>query len=60
MRRFDPENAEFFDKRNSNYTLLKKSIPRFDLYYKQRLQGRMIEDCKNIQKKYLRLIMKQN
>jgi len=58
MRRFDPENAEFPEKRNLNYTLLKKSIPRFDLYYKQRLQGRMIEDCKNIQKKYLRLMIK--
>ena len=52
IRRFDPENAEFPEKRNLNYTLLKKSIPRFDLHYKQRLQGRMIEDCKNIQKKY--------
>ena len=57
-RRFDPENAEFPDKRNFNYTLLQKLIPKFDLYYNQRLQGRMIEDCKNIQKKYLRLMIK--
>lgn len=58
VRKYDPENAEFETKKKFNFTLIDKLIPKFDERYRQFLQGRMIEDCKYTQKKYLKLMIK--
>ncbi len=48
-RRYNPENAEFHQENDFDFTLLDKLIPNFDSNYKKNLQNRMIEDCESIQ-----------
>jgi len=57
-KRYNPENAEFNDKRDFDFTLLSTLIPKFDLRYKKNLRDRMIKDCTSIQGRIERLSFK--
>lgn len=57
-RRYNPENAEFNDKQDFDFTLISKLLPNFDFRYKKNLKERMIEDCKSIQERIERLSIK--
>jgi len=57
-KRYNPENAEFNDKQDFDFTLLSTLIPKFDLRYKKNLRDRMIKDCTSIQGRIERLSFK--
>ena len=54
-RRYNPENAEFNQDPDFDFTLLNKLMPKFDSHYKKNLQNHMIDDCKSIQTRIKRL-----
>ncbi|MCV0409375.1 hypothetical protein [Nitrosopumilus sp.] len=57
-RKYNPENAEFNQKQDFDFTLFDKLLPNFDFRYKKNLMTRMIEDCTSIQARIERLSFK--
>ncbi len=57
-KRYNPENAEFNQKQDFDFTLLSKLIPNFDFRYKKNLKDHMIENCASIQGRVQRLSLK--
>ncbi len=59
-RRYDPENAEFNQKQDFDFTLFDKLLPTFDFRYKKNLRVHMIKDCTSVQARIERLSLKMS